>query len=211
MKILYKHVHLVIDDKREYLDGSILINDGIIEDVFVQSNKSFDDANEIDMNGKIFIPKFFDSNKKDSTLFMDPLSKLNESAKAINDITVSTIIDFNSDKGINYAFSNKYYVEFGIDDSLKNEYITFILKNINSDKLLLINRNHDDIYKQIKRLISLGVSLTNIVAMTSINFFNLYGNSKQDGYLIKGKPADIVCLDENFNKVFEMTKGEKDA
>ena len=35
MKKLYKHVHLVIDDKREYLDGSILINDGIIEDVFV--------------------------------------------------------------------------------------------------------------------------------------------------------------------------------
>ena len=32
MKTLYKHVHLVIDDKREYLDGSILINDGIIED-----------------------------------------------------------------------------------------------------------------------------------------------------------------------------------
>ena len=25
MKTLYKHVHIIIDDKREYLDGSILI------------------------------------------------------------------------------------------------------------------------------------------------------------------------------------------
>ena len=64
MKTLYKHVHLVIDDKREYLDGSILINDGIIEDVFVQSNKVIEEAEEIDMNGKIFIPMFFDSKSK---------------------------------------------------------------------------------------------------------------------------------------------------
>ena len=64
MKTLYKHVHLVIDDKREYLDGSILINDGIIEDVFVQSNKTIEDAKELDMNGKIFIPMFFDTKSK---------------------------------------------------------------------------------------------------------------------------------------------------
>ena len=64
MKKLYKHVHLVIDDKREYLDGSILINDGIIEDVFIQSNKTIEDVKELDMNGKIFIPMFFDTKSK---------------------------------------------------------------------------------------------------------------------------------------------------
>ena len=64
MKTLYKHVHLIIDDKREYLDGSILIEDGIINDVFIHSNKSFDNVKEINMKGKIFIPSFFDSKSK---------------------------------------------------------------------------------------------------------------------------------------------------
>lgn len=260
MKTLYKHVHLVIDDKREYLDGSILINDGIIEDVFVQSNKSFEDAKEIDMNNKIFIPSFFDSKSKinkqvgvikrfvcsDKTLdepihllsdedinetknisavtrlnnykkvsgiktFINPSNDINIFADGVSDITKEPNINFNSNKMINYAISNNCFIEFGIDSNIKDEYIKFIFKNIDINKILLISYDHDDIKDQIKRLYKLNLPLTDIVAITSINPYNFYGNNKQDGYLIKGKPANIVCLNDNMDIEFVLNKGEKDA
>lgn len=260
MKTLYKHVHLVIDDKREYLDGSILINDGIIEDVFVQSNKSVEDAKEINMQGKIFIPSFFDSKSKkekqkgvvkkfvfsNETLnepthlytdddikdlknvaavtritnyskvngiktYINPENEKNIFADGVSDITKARIINFDSNKMIIYAIENNCFIEFGIDNTINDDYIKFVLKNIDANKILLISNNHDDIVDQIKRLYKLGVSLTNIVAMTSINPFNFYGNPKQDGYLIKGKPANIICLNEDMSFEFALTGGEKDV
>ena len=258
MKTLYKHVHLVIDDKREYLDGSILINNGVIEDVFIQSNKIIDDAKELDMNGKIFIPMFFDTKSKlekqkgvinrfvcsekvleepthlvsDESIktlknvcavtriknyqkvngvktFINPSSIENIFADAVSDITKEKVLDFNKNKMINYAFQNKCFVEFGIDNSINDDYISFVFKNIDVDKILLISFDHDDILDQIKRLHKLNISLTDIVAMTSINPNAFYGNTKQEGYLIKGKSADIICLDDNLNLDFVLVKGEK--
>ena len=258
MKTLYKHVHLVIDDKREYLDGSILINDGVIEDVFVQSNKIIDDAKELDMNGKIFIPMFFDSKSKpekqkgvikkyicsDKVLeesthlisdddikilkiicaitrinnykkvngiktLINPSSEKNVFADGVSDITKDKVLDFDNNKMINYAFANNCYVEFGIDKSISDEYINFVFKNIEVNKILLISFEHDNILDQIKRLHRLNISLPDIVAMTSINPNNYYGYGNQEGYLIKGKPANIVCLDDNMDLEFVMVKGEK--
>lgn len=62
MKYLLTHGHLIIDDKREYLDGSLLINGEVIEDVYPQSNKLPDgpDIKVKDLNGCIVMPSFFD-------------------------------------------------------------------------------------------------------------------------------------------------------
>ena len=62
MKYLLKHGHLIIDGNKEYLDGSVLVNDERIEDVFIHSNKvdelEYDEC--IDCSGKIIMPGFFD-------------------------------------------------------------------------------------------------------------------------------------------------------
>ena len=258
MKTLYKHVHLIIDDRREYLDGSILINDKTIEDVFVQSNKEIEDAKEVDIQGKIFIPAFFDTKSKtekqkgvvkkfiasnkllneDIHLISDekiiesknicavtrindykkvnsiktlinPSSEENKSADAISDITKEQNINLNSNKMINYALANNCVVEFGIDNNIKDEYIKFILKNIEANNIMLISYEHDDIIDQVKRLRKLNISYQDIVAMTSINPYNFYGYNKQDGYLVKGKPANIVCLNERNEIEFTLIEGEK--
>ena len=61
--LLLKHAHLVIDNKREYLDGALLIDRETIADVFAQSNKveEFSDWQVIDLNGSVVMPGFFDT------------------------------------------------------------------------------------------------------------------------------------------------------
>lgn len=63
MKYLLKHAHLVIDGKREFLDGGLLINGEVIEDVFPQSNKinDIEGCETIDLNGALVMPGFFDT------------------------------------------------------------------------------------------------------------------------------------------------------
>ena len=64
MRYLLKHCHLIVDDNREYLDGALLINDDIIEDLYYQSSKIPDIEDEyetLDLDGKIVMPGFFDT------------------------------------------------------------------------------------------------------------------------------------------------------
>ena len=63
MKYLLKHAHLVVDGNREFLDGSLLIEDDVIKDVLAQSNKldDYDDYEVIDLNGSLVMPGFFDT------------------------------------------------------------------------------------------------------------------------------------------------------
>lgn len=63
MKYLLKHAHLIVDTKREFLDGALLIDGDVIEDVYPQSNKidSFVDCDVIDLKGKLIMPGFFDT------------------------------------------------------------------------------------------------------------------------------------------------------
>lgn len=260
MKTLYKHAHIIVDDKREYIDGSILINDKTIEDVFVSSIHSIEEVKEIDLKGKIIIPSFFDSKSNNNKqkgiarrficsdkvlnepthLYSDeeikelknvaaltrinnykkvsgiktlinPANDKNIFADGVSDITNDLVIDFNSNKMINYVFNHDCYVEFGIDKHIQDEYIKFVLKNININNIMLISFNHDNIIDQVKRLYKLNVSLTDIVAMTSINAYNFYGNTKFDGYLIKGKQANFICLNDNMDIEFVLKEGEIDA
>lgn len=63
MKYLFKHAHLVVDEKREFIDGALLVEDEIIKDVFTQSNKLDDiEADEvIDLKGSLVMPGSFDT------------------------------------------------------------------------------------------------------------------------------------------------------
>ena len=64
MKTLLKHGHLVVDGKREYLDGAVLIEEGRIIEVFPQTDRikeiqEFDQT--FDLNGSLVMPGFFDT------------------------------------------------------------------------------------------------------------------------------------------------------
>ncbi|MBO7676504.1 MAG: N-acetylglucosamine-6-phosphate deacetylase, partial [Erysipelotrichaceae bacterium] len=61
---LLKHGHLVVDGNREFIDGSLLIDDDVISEVFPQSNKIHDidgEYKEIDLKGQLVMPGFFDT------------------------------------------------------------------------------------------------------------------------------------------------------
>lgn len=224
MRTLYKHIHLVIDEKNEYLDAALLINDKFIEDVFIHSNKINENIiadEEIDCQSKIFIPCFFDPKTKNQKqidvaksyeynknpkVLNNPLSYDVDNIEIIDDISLSNQLIFNDDQAINYAFYSNVPVLFGIDDSIGDNYIKFVVKNIEKNKLMLISYNHDNIIDQVKRLFNVGISLTDIVAYTSSNAYSIYG-SKLDGSLIKGKIANIICLDSKCNKVFTIKEG----
>ena len=64
MRYLLKHCHLIVDGNREYLDGALLINNDIIEELYYQSNKipEIEDEYEIiDLDGRVVMPGFFDT------------------------------------------------------------------------------------------------------------------------------------------------------
>ena len=64
MKLALIHGHLVVDGNREYLDGTVLVEDERIVDVYPFSNKVKTDLSEyevIDLKGSIVMPGFFDT------------------------------------------------------------------------------------------------------------------------------------------------------
>ena len=64
MRYLLKHAHLIIDGNREFIDGALLVEDQTISEVFPQSNRIKpleDEYHEIDLNGSIIMPGFFDT------------------------------------------------------------------------------------------------------------------------------------------------------
>lgn len=64
MKYIFTHAHLIIDGHKEYIDGSILVDNEHIVDVYPHSNKIDTDISEyqvIDCSGLIIMPGFFDS------------------------------------------------------------------------------------------------------------------------------------------------------
>ena len=63
-RILFTHSHLVIDGKREYEDGALLVNGETIEDVFIDSGHIRyieGEYEERDLEGRIVMPGFFDT------------------------------------------------------------------------------------------------------------------------------------------------------
>ena len=117
MKYLLKHCHLIVDSNREYLDGALLINEDIIEDIYYQSNKipEIDSEYElVDLGGKLLMPGFFDSHCHGANLIcfdncnkeeMDELS-----LQFAKDGTTSFLATLSNDLG--YEQINKQLKEF---------------------------------------------------------------------------------------------------
>lgn len=63
MKYLLNHGHLIIDGSIQYVDGSILVEDEKILEVYPQASKAKieDDYKVIELNGNIVMPGFFDT------------------------------------------------------------------------------------------------------------------------------------------------------
>lgn len=259
MRTLYKHCHIIVDDKREYLDGSIIINDKYIEEVFVNTKEINDnDLIQIDLQGNIITPSFFDSKSNDKeqigvfkkyiysdkildvdthlysdddikdynhvkaitqknnyhknnlikTLF-DVNNKSNIFVDGVSDISQIDSLDLKKDTMLSYVLMNNVFVEFGIDDSMSDNYIKFILKNIDVNNISLISYNHQELYKQVKRLIQLNISWCDIVGLSSLNALRFYKEDKLEGSIIRGKLANIICFNDAGDIKFCLKEGRK--
>ncbi len=61
MRTLFKHAHLVVDDKKEYLDGALLVEDGHIIESYEHFFDDISDCEIIDLGGSLVMPGFFDT------------------------------------------------------------------------------------------------------------------------------------------------------
>ncbi|MCR4633802.1 MAG: N-acetylglucosamine-6-phosphate deacetylase [Erysipelotrichaceae bacterium] len=64
MALLLDHCHAVIDPWREYLDASVYIEEGIIKEVFPQTDKikrDLENVQRIDLGGSVVMPGSFDT------------------------------------------------------------------------------------------------------------------------------------------------------
>ena len=222
-RTLFKHVHLIIDDYREYEDGAILFDEDKIIEVYVHSNKlSFDlDAEVIDLNNRILMPSFFDlSLLNEKQIVVDPLnmSYINSDKKIVlgnskameKDIKIdydgfyNLFVDMSGfdykDFGlVNLAFKeNDKYVE--VDGSLDESILNIVYKLIRKDRLILIG----DIKSGVKKLSDLNVSYSDILAFSSLNAYRFFNMDKTIGSLVNGKKSKFMIFDDDFNLIREL-------
>ena len=222
-KILFKNVHLIIDDYREYENGAILFDEDKIIEVYVHSNKiPLDlDVETIDLNNKILMPSFFDTSLlDDKQIIVDPLNVSNiDSNKKIvlgntSALAKQVNIDYDGfynlfvnmsgfdykDFGlVNLAFEeNDKYVE--IDGSLDKSILNVVYKLIRKDHLILIG----DIKSGVKKLFDLKVPDSDILAFSSLNAYRFFNMDKTYGSLIKGKKSKFMIFDDDFNLIKEI-------
>ena len=222
-KTLFKNVHLIIDDYREYENGAILFDEDKIIEVYVHSNKvPLDlDVETIDLNNKILMPSFFDTSLlDDKQIIVDPLNVSNIDsnkkivlgntsalAKQVNidyDGFYNLFVDMSGfdykDFGlVNLAFEeNDKYVE--IDGSLDKSILNVVYKLIKKDRLILIG----DIKAGVKKLFDLKVSYGDILAFSSLNAYRFFDMDKTYGSLIKGKKSKFMIFDDDFNLIKEI-------
>ena len=222
-KILFKHVHLIIDDYREYEDGAILFDEDKIIEVYVHSNKIFDDidAKTIDLNNKILMPSFFDTSLlDDKQIIVDPLNVSNiDSNKKIvlgntSALAKQVNIDYDGFYNLFINMSGFDYKDFGlvnlalenndkyveIDGSLDKSILNIVYKLIRKDHLILIG----DIKAGVKKLFDLKVSYGDILAFSSLNAYRFFDMDKTYGSLIKGKKSKFMIFDDDFNLIKEI-------
>lgn len=234
MRLLLIHANLIIDGKKSYEDGALLINNEHIEEVFPHSNKIKYDLTgieKINVKGLKIIPDFYheDLNLK---FILDPLNKesmllakkfrehtkilignTDAKAKDVKDIAYDgfynlyeNMTGFNhQDLGlVNLAFYERdKYVEINpcvIDASV----LKLTIDNLRKDRIILIG----DIYRGIRILRKLHYSYNDILLMACLNGYTFYGDNKLNGSIVKGKYADLLCIDDEDKIVFRFNKGK---
>lgn len=211
MATLYIHGHLIVDDYRQYLDGSLLIDDDHIIDIYPElTNVNDKDTKIIDLKGQYVFPAFFDTNKLfDYQIVVDPLDdkKINTSKKIMLGNTLAYLDDINIEydgyydlfnkmtgfdpykKGlVNGAFNDDRYVE--IDSSHDESILKVVYKLKRKDRIILIG----DIKQGIKKMYHIGADFNELLLMSSLNAYRLFGLDHKNGSLIKGKNANIEIM-----------------
>ena len=207
MKTLLIHGHLIIDDYHQFLDGSLLVDDKHILEVYPQYVE-LDDVTVLDLKGKLVFPKFLDLGLLDEyQMVVDPLDNirtnknimLGNSKAYMDEVHIeydgyydlfNNMTGFSTDRFglVNGAFNDDRYVE--IDSSLDETILSVVYRLKRKDRIILIGNIEDGIRKMYK----LGANFNELLMMSSLNAYRLFGLDKQRGSLIKGKSSAIEII-----------------
>lgn len=208
MKTLLIHGHLIIDDYRQFLDGSLLVDDKHILEVYPQYVE-LDDVSVVDLKGKLVFPKFLDLGILDKyQVVVDPLDVVDGGDKKIMLGNTRGYLDevhieydgyydlFNNMTGfsverfglVNGAFNDDRYVE--LDSSLDKTILSVVYRLKRKDRIILIG----NIEEGIRKMYKLGANFNELLMMSSLNAYRLFGLDKQRGSLIKGKSSAIEVI-----------------
>lgn len=208
MKTLLIHGHLIIDDYRQFLDGSLLVDDKHILEVYPQYVE-LDDVTVLDLNGSLVFPKFLDLGILDEyQVAVDPLDVVDGGDKKIMLGNTRGYLDevhieydgyydlFNNMTGfsierfglVNGALNDDRYVE--LDSSLDGTILSVVYRLKRKDRIILIG----NIEEGIRKMYKLGANFNELLMMSSLNAYRLFGLDKQRGSLIKGKSSAIEVI-----------------
>lgn len=208
MKTLLIHGHLIIDDYRQFLDGSLLVDDKHILEVYPQYVE-LDDVTVLDLNGSLVFPKFLDLGILDEyQVIVDPLDVVDGGDKKIMLGNTRGYLDevhieydgyydlFNNMTGfsierfglVNGALNDDRYVE--LDSSLDGTILSVVYRLKRKDRIILIG----NIEEGIRKMYKLGANFNELLMMSSLNAYRLFGLDKQRGSLIKGKSSAIEVI-----------------
>ena len=207
MKTLLVHGHLIIDDYRQFLDGSLLVDDKHILEVYPQYVE-LDDVSVVDLKGALVFPKFLDMGILDEyQVVVDPLDNIKTDKKImlgntrgyLDEVHIeydgyydlfNNMTGFSTDRFglVNGAFNDDRYVE--IDSSLDETILNVVYRLKRKDRIILIG----NIEEGIRKMYRIGANFNELLMMSSLNAYRLFGLDKQRGSLIKGKSSAIEII-----------------
>ena len=207
MKTLLIHGHLIIDDYRQFLDGSLLVDDKHILEVYPQYVE-LDDVSVVDLKGALVFPKFLDMGILDEyQVVVDPLDNIKTDKKImlgntrgyLDEVHIeydgyydlfNNMTGFSTDRFglVNGAFNDDRYVE--IDSSLDETILNVVYRLKRKDRIILIG----NIEEGIRKMYRIGANFNELLMMSSLNAYRLFGLDKQRGSLIKGKSSAIEVI-----------------
>ena len=207
MKTLLIHGHLIIDDYRQFLDGSLLVDDKHILEVYPQYVE-LDDVSVVDLKGALVFPKFLDMGILDEyQVVVDPLDNIKTDKKImlgntrgyLDEVHIeydgyydlfNNMTGFSTDRFglVNGAFNDDRYVE--IDSSLDETILNVVYRLKRKDRIILIG----NIEEGIRKMYRIGANFNELLLMSSLNAYRLFGLDKQRGSLIKGKSSAIEII-----------------
>jgi len=223
-KLYLKHGHLIIDGAKEYLDGSIIIDNEVIKEVYPFTDKVkeiYEGYKKVNLKGYYVFPLFIELNEyhsmyevksnlrrinKDKKLFLTGGIKRKEidvDYDLIYDLYQDMVFDVRKEGLIEEAFYTDKYVSIDINN-VSDEQLKLAIKNIDEDKLIIMGFNA----KTCNRLHELKVSNTSIYKYLTGNVLRLFNDDKLKGSLIKGRKADLVVLNKNYEVIVIIKDGE---
>lgn len=190
-KVLLEHLQVVVNAHKILLDAAVLINDEHIEDVYVGKYERRLDENtkRIDCRGLTAMPAYLDVFDQSIMTF-----KYEQSFNVAEPGDESIIY-------LNHNLAVKLDV-FKFDRA----YLAFVLKNLYQSQVILDPSEHS-VDEQAAYLYSLGISLCDIAAYSSLNYLEYQAADKRIGNIQKGKLANLYLCDKNLKPIVKIIKG----